>query len=225
MGKLDDPRLEGKLLLLTGDFAAALLLTAGTALAFLSGYQLEVDRGAVLVFCIFASAVSAVLHSLRRPWWSIGGAAAAAAVFWWTREETFPVLQWICQKMGLLPGIYIIWSSQWEERLLPVFLLLCAALAWLMGWAVVRLRAWYLAALLSLVPLLPAVQMGVLPSWGAMLAAFAGWGSLLLTALFRREDLAGLGRAQLLSLTGMGALILLLVMALPMEGYIRPQWA
>ena len=37
MGKLDDPKLEGKLLLLAGDFAITLLLTAGTALSVLSG--------------------------------------------------------------------------------------------------------------------------------------------------------------------------------------------
>ena len=48
---------------------------------------------------------------------------------------------------------------------------------------------------------------------------------MLLTALFPRRDPGSLGRAQLLSLAGMWTLILLLVMALPMEGYTRPQWA
>ena len=43
MGKLDDPKLEGKLLLLAGDFAITLLLTAGTALSVLSGYRLDTD--------------------------------------------------------------------------------------------------------------------------------------------------------------------------------------
>lgn len=225
MGNLDDPRLEGKLLLLAGDFAAVLLLTAGVALSVRSGYRLDVDGGAVVMCCVLAAAASAVVHSLSRPWWSIGTAAAIAAAFWGTWEETLPVLQDIGQKMGLLPDLYLVWSGKREERLLPVFLLLCAALAWLMGWAAVRLRAWYLAALLAVAPVLPAIQMGVLPAWGAMLAAFAGWGSLLLTSLFRREDPDALGRARLLSLAGMGALILALVMALPMESYRRPQWA
>ena len=165
-----------------------------------------------------------MLHSLSRPWWSLGAAAAIAAVFWRMWEEILPILQWIGQAMGL-SGLYLVWSGRQEEHLLPVFLLLCAALAWLMGWAAVRLRAWYLAALLALTPVLPAIQMGVLPAWGAMLAAFAGWGCLLLTSLFRREDPEGLGRAQLLSLAGMGALLMALVMSLPMEGYRRPQWA
>ncbi len=224
MGKLDDPKLEGKLLLLAGDFAITLLLTAGTALSVLSGYRLDADGGAVIAFCAAASAASAVLHSLSRPWWSLGAAAAIATVFWRMWEEILPVLQWIGQAMGL-SSLYLVWSSRREEHLLPVFLLLCAALAWLMGWAAVRLRAWYLAALLALTPVLPAIQMGVLPAWGAMLAAFAGWGCLLLTSLFRREDPEGLGRAQLLSLTGMGVLLMALVMSLPMEGYRRPQWA
>ena len=104
-------------------------------------------------------------------------------------------------------------------------LLLSAALAWIMGWIVARARRWYLAALLSTALLLPAILMGVLPAWGAVLAAFAGWGAMLLTALFGRKDPGSLARAQFLSLAGMAMLLLLLVMALPMEGYTRPQWA
>ena len=97
MGKLDDPKLEGKLLLLAGDFAITLLLTAGTALSVLSGYRLDTDGGAAIVFCAAASAASAVLHSLSRPWWSLGAAAAIAAVFWRMWEEILPILQWIGQ--------------------------------------------------------------------------------------------------------------------------------
>lgn len=225
MGTYDDTRLEGRLLLLTADFLTVTLLTAGTALAFLSGYSIRVELGAVLFFCIAASAVSAGLHSLTRVRWSVGAAALIAGIFWLAWEDVFPVLQWIWQKTGLVPGMYAIWSYDVEERLLPVFLLLCAALAWSMGWMAVRIRRWYLTAMLSFLLVLPAIQMGVLPSWGAMLAAFAGWGTMLLTSLYGREDPVGLGLAQLLGLCGMGGLILVLVMCLPMEGYLRPQWA
>lgn len=225
MGRLDDPHTEGRLLLLAGDLLALVMMTAGTALAFLSGYQIHVEPGAVLAFCVLAAVVSAVLHSLSRPWWSVGAAAVVALVFWWTWKEVFPVLQDIGRKMGLLSGAGAVWSSRQEEWILPAVLLLCAALAWLMGWAAVRLRAWYLAALLCAAPLLPAIQGGTLPAWGAMLAAFAGWGSLLLTALYGRKDPGSLGRARLWSLAGMAALVVTLVMALPMEGYLRPQWA
>lgn len=225
MGALDNPKTGGRLLLLAADFLTVLLLTAGTALAFLSGYRVDVDLGAVIAFCVFASAAAAVLHSLSRPWWALASAAVIAAVFRVIWEDAFPVLEWIGQKMNLLSRNSAGWSGKQEKWLMPVLLLLCAALAWLMGWMTVRARQWYLPALLSFALLLPAIQAGVLPAWGAMLAAFTGWGSLLLTALYGRKDSGGLGRARLLSLGGMLALILILVMALPREGYLRPQWA
>lgn len=227
MGRLDDPQTEGRLLLGLADYLTVLLLTAGSALAFLSGYSVETDLGAVLFFCAFASAVSTVLHSLTKPWWSIAAACVIALIFWPAWETVSPVLQWLGRKLGLgsiLTGLTLPASAP-KEELLPVLLLLCAALIWIMGWMAVRVRRWYLAALLSFTLVLPAIQMGVLPMWGAMLAAFAGWGAMLLTALYGRRDPGGLGRAQLLSLGGMCALVMGLVMTLPMEGYQRPQWA
>lgn len=226
MGVLDDPRTEGRLLLLAADFLTVLLLTAGSVLSFLSAYGPAVDRGAVLAFCVLSSAVSAAVHSLTRPWWSAALAGMMGLCFFLAWEEISPVLNWLGWKMGLLPvPAGLLTSAMDGEVFLPVFLLLCAVSAWTMGWMAVRVRRWYLAALLSFTPLLPAIQEGVLPGWGAMLAAFAGWGAMLLTALYGRRDAGGLGRARLLSLTGMGALILTLVMFLPREGYLRPQWA
>ena len=227
MGRLDDPHFEGKLLLAVSDFMTVMLLTAGTALAVLSGYGIRTDLGAVLAFCTAASAVSAAIHSLSRPWWRIGTAAGLAAVCWLARKPLAVVLEWLALKMGVFYFLPLDWErgTPEEEAILPCLLLLTAILAWIMGWMAVRARRWYLAAMLSFILVLPAIQMGVLPSWGAMLAAFAGWGSMLLTALYGREDPGSLGRARLLSLTGMAAMLLILVMALPMEGYDRPQWA
>ena len=227
MERLDDPHFEGKLLLAVSDFMTVMLLTAGSALAVLSGYGVMTDTGAVLVFCAAASAVSAAIHSLSRPWWRIGTAAGLAAVCWLARKPLAVVLEWLALKMGVFYFLPLDWErgTPEEEIILPCLLLLTAVLAWAMGWMAVRARRWYLAAMLNLILVLPAIQMGVLPSWGAMLAAFAGWGSMLLTALYGRKDPDSLGRARLLSLTGMAALLLILVMALPMEGYDRPQWA
>ncbi|MDE7041238.1 MAG: transglutaminase-like domain-containing protein [Oscillospiraceae bacterium] len=98
-------------------------------------------------------------------------------------------------------------------------------LALVMALIVIRTRAWYLAAMVSVMLVLSPILNGTLPMWGAMLASFSAWGAMLLTAFFSRKDPGSLGRAQLLSLTGMWAMILLLVMTLPMEGYLRPQWA
>ena len=121
---------------------------------------------------------------------------------------------------GLSPRIWDL-----VDRYPAALYLLCALLALVMALTVIRARAWYLAAMLSVLPVLPAIIEGTLPMWGAMLASFSAWGAMLLTALFPRRDPGSLGRAQLLSLAGMWTLILLLVMALPMEGYTRPQWA
>lgn len=228
MGRLDDELLEGKLLLFVGDLLTVLLLTAGTAIAFVSGYDLRLDLGAVMMFCVFTGAASTVLHRLDQPWGALGTAAGIALIFWLFWEKIAPPLWWILRKMNLFSGAFGENSLLYvpgKGEALPVFLLLCAVLAWLMGWIAVRTRRWYLGALLPLALMMPAIQSGVLPAWGAMLAVFAGWGSMLLTSLYGRKDPGSLGRAQLLSLGGMTALILLLVAALPRENYTRPQWA
>lgn len=222
MGRLDDAQLEGKLLLLAGDLIIMLLLALGTALAFISGYRVPVDPAAVTAFCAAASAVSLALHKQSHPWGALAALAGLLAIFWIKWEEILPVLQWLEQEMSHTQSNT---GKAVEEQVFPVMLLLCACFVWVMGWAAVRARRWYLAALLSVVVLLPAIQSGTLPAWGAMLAAFTGWGAMLLTALFGRRDPDSLGRAQLLSLAGVWGLTLLLVMSLPMEGYRRPQWA
>lgn len=228
MGKLDETHAEGKLLLLASDYLLLALLTVGCMMSFLSAYEIKTDLAAATAFCLCASAASAALHKLSHPWGSLLAAAGIVSVFWLRWEKTGPVLKWIGQKMNLIPvstGLSIGSFRPEDKTLLYAVLLLCAALAWWMGWAVVRARRWYLAALMCVVVVLPAIQMGVLPSWGAVLATFIGWGAMLLTALFGRKDPGSLARAQLLSLGGMFAFTLALVMALPMEGYTRPQWA
>lgn len=224
MSRIDDSQLEGKLLLLAGDMLVLLLLVLGTVLAFISGYNIPVDPAAVTAFCVAASAVSLALHKLSHPWGALAALAGLLAVFWLRWEKIFPVLRWLEQEMSHTHS-NMLWSQNVEERIFPVMLLLCASLAWVMGWAAIRARRWYLTALLSIVLLLPAIQSGTLPAWGAMLAAFTGWGTMLLTAFFGRRDPDSLGRAQLLSLVGIWGLTLLLVMSLPMKDYRRPQWA
>ena len=228
MGKLDDVHAEGKLLLLAGDFLIAALLTAGCALSFLSGYSVVTDTGAILACCVFSSAVSVLLHRQSHPWWALLAAAGIAWGLWLLREDALPLLKWLGQKMNLLPvltGLPFPQSRTVEGKPLAVLLLLSAALAWVNGWITARARRWYLAALLSTALILPAILMGVLPAWGAVLAIFTGWGTMLLTALFGRKDPGSLARAQLFHLAGMSLMVLALVMALPMDSYTHPPWA
>lgn len=220
MGKLDNEHIEGQLLLLLGDTLITLLLTLGGALAWLSVYVLphnsRLDLGAVIVCCGLASAASAALLAWKHGLWADLALLAAGGLFLWRLREKL-LESW---PLGRPP-----WISDLIDKHPAALYLLCAMLALVMGLIAVRTRRWYLAAMLSVALVLPAILEGTLPMWGAMLASFSAWGAMLLTAFFSRKDPEGLGRAQLLSLTGMWAMILLLVMALPMEGYTRPQWA
>lgn len=221
MRKLDSEHIGGELLLLLGDALTVLLLTAGGAFAWVSVYVLPshplFDLGALAACCIGASVAAAALLAWRRGLWAVLSLLAAGGfAFWrlWEKvNEDWPLA-------GLRPGVWDFLNKYPEAPYLA-----SAMLALVMALIVIRARAWYLAAMVSVMLVLSPILNGTLPMWGAMLASFSAWGAMLLTAFFSRKDPGSLGRAQLLSLTGMWAMILLLVMALPMEGYTRPQWA
>lgn len=221
MRKLDGEHIGGELLLLLGDTLTVLLLTAGGAFAWVSVYVLPshplFDLGALAACCAGASVAAAALLAWRRGLWAVLALLAAGGfAFWrlWEKvNEDWPL-------SGLRPGVWDFLNKYPEAPYLA-----CAMLALVMALIVIRTRAWYLAAMVSVMLVLSPILNGTLPMWGAMLASFSAWGAMLLTAVFSRKDPGSLGRAQLLSLTGMWAMILLLVMTLPMEGYLRPQWA
>ena len=221
MRKLDGEHIGGELLLLLGVALPALLLTAGGAFAWVSVYVLPshplFDLGALAACCVGASVAAAALLAWRRGLWAVLALLAAGGfAFWrlWEKvNEDWPL-------SGLRPGVWDLLNKYPEAPYLA-----CAMLALVMALIVMRARAWYLAAAVSVLLVLSPILNGTLPMWGAMLASFSAWGAMLLTAFFSRKDPGSLGRAQLLSLAGMWAMILLLVMTLPMEGYTRPQWA
>lgn len=232
MDRKAEPRQSALWPLLLGDCLTALLLLAGGLFGFLTAYGVETDFRALGLACALMAPLSVFLWSLRKGGRIVLGLAAAWNVlllaFW---ERLGPVL-------GYLDGYvrnrepFFHPSSQGgllqppaAESLLPALMFLSAALALLLGWLVVRARCWYLAAALVLAPLLPALAAGTLPNWWALLAGTLGWGTLLLTALFSPRDRRSLGRATLLSQGSLAALLLVLTLALPMEGYRRPQWA
>ena len=211
---------EGKLLLLAGNILTTTLLTAGGVFSCLSAYFLpshpQLDLGAVLAFCVAASVASAALLTWKHGLWVDLALLAAGGLLLWRGWDKLGE-DWL---LGRPP-----WLADLIDEYPAVLFLLCAMAALALALAAVRLRLWYLAAALVTLPVLPAILSGTLPMWGAMLAAFAGWGALLLTSLFGSRDPGSLGRAVLLSQAGMAALLLGLVLALPMEGYTRPQWA
>ena len=113
-----------------------------------------------------------------------------------------------------------------ELRAVTAFLLLAlAALALALGWAVARARRWWLAALLTLPPLLPGLLADLYPSWPPFMALCACWCAMLLCDLCRWSAPSRRGALTLAALAGSALALAGLTSALPREGYTRPQWA
>ena len=212
--------LESRLLLLAADWLTVLLLSVGAVFpcleAYVSSQRIAFDFSAVMAVCVFGSLAAALLFTWRHgAWVGLGIGAVGGMILW--RLWKHMAEDWLLGRPPWLSDL----TRQW-----PWALFLLAALAVLvLGWTAVRVRMWWLAAAIAVFPVLPAIQGGQLPAWWAMLTGFAGWGAMLLTDLFDHRAKGNLGRAKLLSLGGMAALVLALVLCLPMENYTRPQWA
>lgn len=117
-------------------------------------------------------------------------------------------------------------SALEERAAVRLFLILAlAGLALPLGWAVARGRRWWLAALLTLPPLLPGLLADLYPSWPPFLALCACWCALLLSSLCRRAAPSPRGRLTLVSLAASFLLLAGITLAFPREGYTRPPWA
>ena len=204
--------------LLLGDFLTLLLLLAGGIFSYFTPYTAELAQVALLGFCILAALLSTLLWSLPNKYRLLPLGLLAAGGLILRRMWTAFAAEW--QYHGRSPGLL-----DMLERRSWALILLTALLALLLGWVVLRVRCWYLAALAVMTPVLPAILGGVLPDWMALMAATAGWGTMLLTSFYSRRDRSSLGRGVLLSLGGITALLLLLTVVLPQDGYERPQWA
>ena len=108
-------------------------------------------------------------------------------------------------------------------RLFLLFSIVLLALA--LGWAVVRARRWWLAAVLTLPPLLPGLLADFYPSWPAFLALCLCWCAMLLTSLCKWSAPSARGRLTLAALGGAALVLWGVALAFPQEGYARPAWA
>ena len=100
-----------------------------------------------------------------------------------------------------------------------------ALLALPLGWAIHRLRAFWLTFALTLPWLLPAFLAEVELDWSAMLVICAGWAALLLSSLAARRDPSGGARITLVTLPVSLALIWLILLLFPFQQYTQPTWA
>lgn len=221
-------KITSALPLLLGNICLLFLLLAGGFFSFVSACGLPVDRAALLAGCLCCSILFAVLWSVPGgSWGALALLGLDVLAFWrlWERLEPAMAALWeAVSGSGEFPA-HMRQLQDTGETLLPPLLLLMAALAFVLGWLTVRERCWHLTAVLVTLPLVSALMNGVLPDLLPLLAATAGWGTLLLTGLYSRRDRASLGRGLWMSLGGVAALLLLLLALLPREGYYRPDWA
>ena len=113
-----------------------------------------------------------------------------------------------------------------EREAVRLFLLLAlAALALALGWAVVRARRWWMVLALTLPPLLPGLLADLYPDWPPFMALAACWCAMLLTDLCKWAAPSRRGALTLAALPAAGLALFALTLALPREGYTRPDWA
>ena len=113
-----------------------------------------------------------------------------------------------------------------EEAAVGLFLVLSlVGLALVLGWTVVRARRWWLAALLTLPPLLPGLLADLFPGWPPFMALCACWCAMLLTDLCKWAAPSRRGVLSLTALACAAAVLAGITLAFPREGYTRPQWA
>ena len=231
-------KITSALPLLLGNICLLFLLLAGGFFSFVSAYGLPVNSPGLLAGCMGSSILFAVLWSVPYGGWgalALLGLDALAVWRQWGGLEPMMAALWKTVSSGavdMTPFSYsrglpleipaeIYTRNTLTAALLPLVL----AFAVILGWLTVRERCWHLSAVLVTLPLVSALMSGVLPDLLPLLAAAAGWGTLLLTSLYSRRDPASLGRGLWMSLGGISALLLLLLALLPREGYYRPDWA
>ncbi len=228
--RIRKPR-KGAALLLLGNSLILSLLLAGGFRAFLSAYDIKANQPVLLPCCCLFALLSAALWSVRGGGWAaVAGIALMGIAAWRTWDRLGLAVLLIRRRIwtgSSGPGVRMsaLEFEAAQQALLPALLLLAAALALWLGWVVIWARGWYLAAAIVTLPLLPAILAGTLPDWTGLMAGAAGWISLLLTALYDKQDTVRLARGTLVSVAGSVTLLWLLTAALPQGSYERPQWA
>ena len=228
--RIRKPR-KGAALLLLGNSLILSLLLAGGFRAFLSAYDIKANQPVLLPCCCLFALLSAALWSVRGGGWAaVAGIALMGIAAWRTWDRLGLAVLLIRRRIwtgSSGPGVRMsaLEFEAAQQALLPALLLLAAALALWLGWVVIWARGWYLAAAIVTLPLLPAILAGTLPDWTGLMAGAAGWISLLLTALYDKQDTVRLARGTLVCVAGSVTLLWLLTAALPRGSYERPQWA
>ena len=215
-----------------GRFALLLLLLGGWLFSFRTLWELPMEDGRLLGWCVLLSLAAAGLWLLPQKlrWSLLGLTTAAGLLTLWRWEFMAPGLRELLIRAAaplgeLFPALSIPPADDSLAAILPAcFLWLAVLMALLLGF-LVSLRCWWAVMAVCFLPLLPSIFIGELPSWGGFLAMLGGVLPLLFTALFRQEEPRSLGWSSLLSLAMSLLLLLTLTAALPQDTYEYPQWA
>ena len=227
-------------LLILADGLVLLGLLLGTVFCFVSAFHLSIDRDALLAACLLCALAALIVFSLPRTshcLLALAGLLVLGGLVLWRSWQLFSLGEvWVrCAVVNrfaldftFLETIHPV--AQLPDALWPVlatrFLIAVAAgLALLLGWAVCRVRSFWLTFWLTFPFLVPPLCITVTPDWLPLMVLLACWGALLLASLAARRDPIGSARLTLLGLPALGALLALLTLALPMEGYRQPLWA
>lgn len=191
-----------------------------------------------LAVCLGAGVVSAAVWSLPRLRWLaclilLGAALGLIWYHWtllaWGGQALWETLAALFTYNTGFPGYYVPdLPLTLTTRLRGICGVLAAALclyALPLGWAVIRLRAFWGVFALTLPCLLPAFLAEIALDWPGLLVVCACWATLLLSGLAKRSNPVGGAKLTLLSLPGCLAVLLAITLVFPREGYLQPRWA
>lgn len=200
--------------------------------------------------CIGAGLVSLLVWSLPRLRWlaALALLLSAGTVIWlnWRALACGALLLW--ERLSLLfthatgfPGyfeptqalsailtpnqLYRLTDAQRQAAMQALLAAAAALYALPLGWAVARVRSFWLTFSLTLPWLFPAILAEVALDWPALMAVCACWAALLLSSLAARGNANAAARVTLTSLPAALAVILAISLAFPGEGYVQPAWA
>lgn len=223
--------------LLSGGLVLVLLLAAILRFS-LVVYQLPAAFPSVVGLCLLGGVVSTVIWALpRHRMWAVLLVLVAMGVFvvynqailLYGARATWAALSDFWDQYTVFSSSYVLadplpdpqhWGA--VQLFLGVVLVL---LALPLGWAILRLRAFWLTFVLTLPWLLPAFLAEVQLDWPSMLVICAGWACLLLSNLAARDNPSGGARLTLVVLPVSLVLMGVVLTLFPFQNYTQPAWA
>lgn len=238
--KKSRPPLRRTPAILLADGLVLLVLLCGALFSFISAFQIEAHTYPLLAACLITALVFLTVFSLPRGRHCLAALGVLLPLCGLAVWRLWPYLSLgevsvrctlvnrFAQDFSFLETIYPLAVRSRQEWLQAVTLYLgalAAALAFLLGWAVCRVRSVWLAFWLTFPILIPALCLTITPAWFPLILLIAGWCTLLLPSLAARQDRTGGAKLALITLPATGLLLLILTAALPQAQYQQPRWA